>query len=92
MGSNACPTTKVVGKTVVLDIVALNDSLLSEELTPTLYKLRHSHNNSSGSSTSHTCSDGWSSATIVPQFPALTCVAQSTYLTGKPPQQHGTTY
>src|SRR4051812_10984612 len=28
-------------------------------------------------------------ATIVPAFPAVTCTAQSTYLTGTPPTQHG---
>jgi predicted AlkP superfamily pyrophosphatase or phosphodiesterase len=27
--------------------------------------------------------------TIVPAFPAVTCTAQSTYLTGSPPSQHG---
>ena len=29
------------------------------------------------------------SATITPAFPAVTCTAQSTYLTGLPPSQHG---
>ena len=29
------------------------------------------------------------SAKIVPAFPAVTCTAQSTYLTGTPPSQHG---
>src|SRR5687767_10834479 len=28
-------------------------------------------------------------ATITPVFPAVTCSAQSTYLTGLPPSQHG---
>jgi predicted AlkP superfamily pyrophosphatase or phosphodiesterase len=28
-------------------------------------------------------------ATIAPAFPAVTCTAQSTYLTGQPPSQHG---
>src|SRR6188474_2104666 len=28
-------------------------------------------------------------AKIVPAFPAITCTAQSTYLTGSPPSQHG---
>jgi predicted AlkP superfamily pyrophosphatase or phosphodiesterase len=27
--------------------------------------------------------------TIVPSFPAVTCTAQSTYLTGQPPSEHG---
>ncbi len=31
---------------------------------------------------------GWQSA-IAPQLPAVTCTAQSTYLTGKPPAEHG---
>ncbi|MBI2949471.1 MAG: alkaline phosphatase family protein, partial [Verrucomicrobia bacterium] len=28
-------------------------------------------------------------ATIVPAFPAVTCTAQSNYLTGTPPNSHG---
>src|ERR1051326_1543093 len=28
-------------------------------------------------------------AGIVPSFPAVTCTAQSNYLTGKPPSEHG---
>jgi predicted AlkP superfamily pyrophosphatase or phosphodiesterase len=28
-------------------------------------------------------------AAIIPAFPALTCTAQSTYLTGQPPSSHG---
>ncbi|HZO85373.1 MAG TPA: alkaline phosphatase family protein, partial [Verrucomicrobiae bacterium] len=28
-------------------------------------------------------------ATITPSLPAVTCTAQSTYLTGRPPSQHG---
>src|SRR5262245_44349691 len=28
-------------------------------------------------------------ARIIPAFPAVTCTAQSTYLTGRPPREHG---
>lgn len=43
------------------------------EATPHLYRFRQ----------------GGSFARIVPAFPAVTCTAQSNYLTGKPPRDHG---
>ncbi len=74
MGDNGGPQ-----KTVVLDVVGLSRSLISQEHTPFLYE----YINSKQSST--LCRD------VEPAFPALTCPAQSTYLSGTGPTTHGIT-
>jgi predicted AlkP superfamily pyrophosphatase or phosphodiesterase len=61
-----------MGRTAVINVVGLTDSLLgaaSPRINEFLRTGRRSH--------------------IVPAFPAVTCTAQSTYLTGTPPREHG---
>jgi predicted AlkP superfamily pyrophosphatase or phosphodiesterase len=60
-------------KTVVLNVVGLSDRLIGSH-TPKLARWR---------------SAAGGAAHIIPQLPAVTCTAQSTYLTGKRPQEHG---
>ncbi|QCR21519.1 alkaline phosphatase family protein [Pontibacter sp. SGAir0037] len=60
-------------KTVVLNVVGLTQSLLSDSNTPFLYKW----------------ASGAQAAAIHPVLPAVTCAAQATYLTGKNPEEHG---
>ncbi len=60
-------------KTVVLNVVGLTQSLLSEKSTPFLFKWASDANK----------------ATVRPVLPAVTCTAQATYLTGKTPEEHG---
>ncbi|CAM9168125.1 unnamed protein product [Scytosiphon promiscuus] len=64
-------------KTVVLDVVGLSRSLISEEHTPFLHGFLNS-------------SDVLG-RDVEPAFPALTCPAQSTYLSGAGPVTHGIT-
>ncbi|KAI9011708.1 type I phosphodiesterase/nucleotide pyrophosphatase [Hyaloraphidium curvatum] len=62
-------------KTVVLDVVGLTREHISPETTPRIDAFLNS-----GSSKLRE---------IDPAFPALTCTAQASYLTGLPPSQHG---
>lgn len=64
-------------KTVVFDVVGLCRDLISEEHTPFLYKYL--------AKTDVVAKD------IEPAFPALTCPAQSTYMSGTGPSTHGIT-
>lgn len=64
-------------KTVVLDVVGLSRSLICEEHTPFLHGFLNS-------------SDVLG-RDVEPAFPALTCPAQSTYLSGAGPVTHGIT-
>eukprot|EP00903_Cladosiphon_okamuranus_P017473 g16094.t1 len=64
-------------KTVVLDVVGLSRSLISPEHTPFLHKYLEQ-------------SDVLD-RDVEPTFPALTCPAQSTYLSGTGPTTHGIT-
>ena len=68
-------------KTVVLDVVGLTRSLLTPDDTPFLNAYFD------GGDGGGLC-DG-SVRDIEPAFPALTCTAQATYLTGEPPGAHG---
>ncbi|KAL7747319.1 hypothetical protein RI367_007373 [Sorochytrium milnesiophthora] len=63
-------------KTVVIDVVALTKDLITPETTPFL----HSYFQSTGKQVLQD---------IKPAFPAVTCSAQTTYLTGKTPSEHG---
>ena len=62
-------------RTAIINVVGLTPSLLDKNETPRLFK--------------------WASApsrtitTIKPAFPAVTCTAQSNYVTGKTPAAHG---
>eukprot|EP01117_Protostelium_nocturnum_P004929 TRINITY_DN1785_c0_g4_i1.p1 TRINITY_DN1785_c0_g4~~TRINITY_DN1785_c0_g4_i1.p1 ORF type:complete len:528 (-),score=92.33 TRINITY_DN1785_c0_g4_i1:6-1469(-) len=62
-------------KTVVLDVVGLSKDLISKENTPFIWKWREEKR--------------LETVIIEPAFPAVTCVAQTTYLTGKSPEEHG---
>lgn len=64
-------------KTVVLDIVGLTQSLISTDHTPFLH--------------GYLSQPDVLSRDVEPSFPALTCPAQSTYLTGAGPASHGVT-
>lgn len=64
-------------KTVVLNVVGLNRSLISAEHTPFLH--------------SYVARDDVHLRDIEPTFPALTCPAQVTYLSGTGPSTHGIT-
>lgn len=64
-------------KTVVLDVVGLTRGLISAEHTPFLER--------------YLSQTDVLSREIEPAFPALTCPAQSTYLTGAGPAAHGVT-
>jgi len=59
-------------KTVVIDIVGLSSSLITEHTPFLAERVANGH-----------------LATIDPVLPAVTCSAQSTYLTGKMPSDHG---
>lgn len=64
-------------KTVVLDVVGLSRSLISPEHTPFLH--------------GYLAQSDVLGRDVEPAFPALTCPAQSTYLTGTGPATHGIT-
>ena len=64
-------------KTVVLDVVGLSRNLISAEHTPFLH----------GYMTQSDVLD----RDVEPAFPALTCPAQSTYVSGTGPSAHGIT-
>lgn len=68
-------------KLVVLDVVALSESVLSPDNTPFLWSL----------SSNRDPSRGWRSARISPPFPAVTCVSQTLFLTGEPGSTTGIT-
>lgn len=61
-------------RTAVIDVVGLSRSLISAENTPYIDKFAQQH-------------DG--ARSFAPTFPAVTCSAQSTYVTGKTPTDHG---
>eukprot|EP00729_Bicosta_minor_P020132 gene20132-5185_t len=63
----------MVNKTVVLDVVGLTRELISRGHTPFLAEYL----------------ERASSADVEPAFPALTCTAQATYVTGVGAKQHG---
>lgn len=69
-------------KTVVLDVVGLTRALISEENTPFLHAYLH------GSSGPGKAAEA-TLQVVEPAFPALTCTAQATYLTGHGPASHG---
>lgn len=60
-------------RTVVINIVGLSTSIIDKESTPFLYNW----------------TAGKRKAYVKPAFPAVTCSAQSNYLTGKFPETHG---
>lgn len=64
-------------KTVVLDVVALSRNLISAEHTPFLH--------------GYLSRSDVLDRNVEPAFPALTCPAQSTYLSGTGPVTHGIT-
>ncbi|CAB1109106.1 unnamed protein product [Ectocarpus sp. CCAP 1310/34] len=64
-------------KTVVLDVVALSRNLISAEYTPFLH--------------GYLSRSDVLDRDVEPAFPALTCPAQSTYLSGTGPVTHGIT-
>ncbi|QQL44800.1 nucleotide pyrophosphatase/phosphodiesterase family protein [Sulfuriroseicoccus oceanibius] len=61
-------------RTVVLDVVGLSSSLISAENTPNILRFADAHGGVTPFS---------------PTFPAVTCSAQSTFLTGESPASHG---
>jgi predicted AlkP superfamily pyrophosphatase or phosphodiesterase len=62
-------------KTVILNVAGLTDQLIG----PYMPELARWQSAMGGAKQAH----------IIPQLPAVTCTAQSTYLTGKRPQEHG---
>ena len=64
-------------KTVVLDVVGLSRNLISPQHTPFLHRYLEQSD--------------ILSRDVEPAFPALTCPAQSTYLSGTGPTTHGIT-
>ncbi|ORZ41589.1 alkaline-phosphatase-like protein [Catenaria anguillulae PL171] len=76
MSAHAASTLR---KTVVIDIVALTQDLITNENTPFLASYLYP----SGRFPATTVAD------IQPAFPAVTCTAQTTYLTGTGPSEHG---
>lgn len=64
-------------KTVVLDVVGLSRNLISDEHTPFL--------------NAYLEQSDVLGRDVEPAFPALTCPAQSTYLSGTGPTTHGIT-
>lgn len=64
-------------KTVVLDVVGLTRSLISKEHTPFLHR--------------YIAQSDVLGRDVEPAFPAMTCPAQSTYLSGMGPSTHGIT-
>jgi predicted AlkP superfamily pyrophosphatase or phosphodiesterase len=59
----------------VINVVGLTEALIGEH-TPQIAEFQRR-------------GGGGATATIIPAFPAVTCTAQSNYLTGKTPSQHG---
>lgn len=77
-------------KTVVLDVVGLTQGLITAANTPFL----HSYLGRDAAEPSSAATDGGDAAAarlrvVEPTFPALTCTAQATYLTGQAPAAHG---
>lgn len=64
-------------KTVVLDVVGLSRSLISEKHTPFLHR--------------YMAQKDVLARDVEPAFPALTCPAQSTFVSGTGPSTHGIT-
>jgi predicted AlkP superfamily pyrophosphatase or phosphodiesterase len=62
-------------RTAVINVVGLTPGLLTAQDMPRLHKWAHSASRAV--------------ASIKPAFPAVTCTAQSNYVTGKPPRDHG---
>lgn len=60
-------------RTAILNVVGLTRRLIGSDTTPNLQRFV----------------DGGSLSTVRPAFPAVTCTAQATYLTGLPPASHG---
>ncbi len=64
-----------MNRLAVINVVGLTESLIGEH-TPRIAEFQRR-------------GGGGATATIIPAFPAVTCTAQSNYLTGKTPSQHG---
>jgi len=64
-----------MNRTAVINVVGLTRGLLSAETTPRLYQWARSN--------------ALMVTSIAPAFPAVTCTAQSNYVTGKLPREHG---
>jgi predicted AlkP superfamily pyrophosphatase or phosphodiesterase len=73
VGARHDPTLIAMQKTVVLDVVGLTPRIASQPAAPNLSRFQA----------------GAATARIDAAFPAVTCSAQTNYLTGLPPARHG---